>query len=876
MPVKPIKLVMNAFGPYSGRTEIDFSLLGSDGIFLITGDTGAGKTTVFDAISFALYGEASGGSSRRHSKSFRSDFASPADITFVEYVFSHRGKSYRVKRCPEQTTAKLRGEGFAKRAAEAELENLDSGEVLSGVEAVNSCVYGLIGLNRNQFANTVMIAQGDFLRILNAKSEERKALFQKIFNTGLYADLQQRLKEKNSACEAERQRLSGEILSAMEKVRLEDGFEKADSLQAALSDVYSLREALPLVRELEEYQKARLSCLKDGLESAGKKRDEILAEKTRAEDLNREFEKLAATKAELGALADDAGRIEALDRRLAFARMAEKLRPEEESITGLENRVFGEKTGLDSLRAKEERAKLVLEKAKLDFSAAEEAMGQLEALLTRERDIRNNIPVLKEWGKWQKTLSAEEKKVSNAAKISLEADREYARIKEAFYSAQCGMLALELKNGQPCPVCGSKEHPFPAQITGEYAAREELDSAELARNSADDALKEAQSALDKARLSAASAEKRLVEAGLSKNDDPVLLAAEADALSRRASKLKEDRRRAEDALRNAEGGARSALTALKLTEKSLASDESELERRKAGFAESLGRNGFESFDAYREAVMTRNDMQKAEKAVRDHGEKLRSATDRCAELESRLEGKKPVDISLVNAAHAEVTAKWNGLDKAVRELYIRRENNAGAVRTMEKLALQEEKLSDKWAVVNETYRAVSGQDFGKMKLSFETYVQQFYFKQVISAANKRLTAMTDGAFTLRIKPEARDHRSQSGLDLEVLDRSTGAWRDVSTLSGGESFMASMALALGLSDVAQAQSGGVRLDSMFIDEGFGSLDENTLRQAISLLTSLADGKRLVGVISHVSELKDRIDKKLIVRKKLTGSEIEIQA
>jgi len=287
-------------------------------------------------------------------------------------------------------------------------------------------------------------------------------------------------------------------------------------------------------------------------------------------------------------------------------------------------------------------------------------------------------------------------------------------------------------------------------------------------------------------------------------------------------------------------------------------------------------NGFESFDAYREAVMTRNDMQKAEKAVRDHGEKLRSASDRCAELESRLEGKKPVDISLVNAAHAEVTAKWNGLDRAVRELYIRRENNAGAVRTMEKLALQEEKLSDKWAVVNETYRAVSGQDFGKMKLSFETYVQQFYFKQVISAANKRLTAMTDGAFTLRIKPEARDHRSQSGLDLEVLDRSTGAWRDVSTLSGGESFMASMALALGLSDVAQAQSGGVRLDSMFIDEGFGSLDENTLRQAISLLTSLADGKRLVGVISHVSELKDRIDKKLIVRKKLTGSEIEIQA
>ena len=182
----------------------------------------------------------------------------------------------------------------------------------------------------------------------------------------------------------------------------------------------------------------------------------------------------------------------------------------------------------------------------------------------------------------------------------------------------------------------------------------------------------------------------------------------------------------------------------------------------------------------------------------------------------------------------------------------------------------------RWAVVNEVYATVSGQMSRRTKLSFETYVQQYYFKQVIAAANKRLTVLTDGMFVLRCKEEAKNMRSQSGLDLDVLDRSTGLWRDVSTLSGGESFMASLALALGLSDVVQSRSGGVRLDAMFIDEGFGSLDENALRQAMELLTRLAGGARLVGVISHMPELKERIERKVIVTKTVSGSKLRVEA
>ena len=179
-------------------------------------------------------------------------------------------------------------------------------------------------------------------------------------------------------------------------------------------------------------------------------------------------------------------------------------------------------------------------------------------------------------------------------------------------------------------------------------------------------------------------------------------------------------------------------------------------------------------------------------------------------------------------------------------------------------------------MINDLYRTVSGQKAGeKGKLNFETYVQQYYFKEVVAAANKRLTVLTDGGFVLRCKESAKNLRSQSGLDLDVYDINTMQWRDVSTLSGGESFMASMALALGLSDVVQNQSGQIRLESMFIDEGFGSLDENALRQAIGLLSKLADGKRMIGVISHVAELKERIDQKVVVTKTRTGSEIRME-
>ena len=293
------------------------------------------------------------------------------------------------------------------------------------------------------------------------------------------------------------------------------------------------------------------------------------------------------------------------------------------------------------------------------------------------------------------------------------------------------------------------------------------------------------------------------------------------------------------------------------------------------FQTALSANGFAGEDAYRTAKISESAMNAMDEEIRAYDEKARSLKDRREELAGLLQGLTPADLG---AIQQQVQA-----EEAERSKFAREESalgkdlaiNQSCLRELLEAKKKKDRLGQRWALVHELYYNVSGQTSSQVKLSFEAYVQQFYFKQVIAAANMRLNVLTEGKFTLRCKEEAKNLVSQAGLDLDVLDRSTGVWRDVSTLSGGESFMTSLALALGLSDVAQARSGGVRLDSMFIDEGFGSLDEDALRQALELLSGLAGGSRMIGVISHVGELKNRIDKKIIITKNLTGSSITLE-
>ena len=456
------------------------------------------------------------------------------------------------------------------------------------------------------------------------------------------------------------------------------------------------------------------------------------------------------------------------------------------------------------------------------------------------------------------------------------ADETYTRIKDAYYLGQCGLLAAGLREGEPCPVCGSTKHPAPAKPADASVSREALERAEKAQRAAAAAVQAVDASLSGVRAAMEVQKKQLATRGIQENDTRRALEARIRQAVDEANRIS----RAELDARNALERTRRALAESEARRQSAAETHARLTEEgaqlQAAFARSLSENEFADEADYRLARLPENQVRELEARITAHNENRRSLADRIDAQNRKLAGKARADLDALTAAFQNLNAERDALRRDEADVARRLALNESALKELRDVRRLQTSHAGEWAVLDDLYRAVSGQLSQKVKITFETYVQQYYFKQVVAAANKRLTLLTDGMFVLRLKEEARDRRSQAGLDLDVFDRSTGQWRDVTTLSGGESFMASLALALGLSDVVQAESGGVRLEAMFIDEGFGTLDENALRNALELLSRLADGDRLIGIISHMPELRDRIDKKIIVRKHLWGAQATIEA
>lgn len=873
--MKPVKLVMSAFGPYAGETTVDFSVLGSGGIFLITGDTGAGKTTIFDAISFALYGEASGGSQKRAAKSFRSDYARADTPTFVEYTFQHRDRVYTVRRNPEYRRPKKRGEGTVNESADAVFSCTETGELVSGTEAVSRRVIELLGLNRNQFSQTVMIAQGDFMKILNAKSDERKKLFQKIFNTGFFEELQQKLKDMDRDCSAQAEKNKDAILSAFSRLMIDGAYEEAGKMEEIRNDAKYIETMLPLLQGLMDFQQQRQSGAEQARKAAEARLDGLKGELAEGKKRNQDFETLDKLTQEERAHALRQQEIQEEKARLVMARKALNVQSSE-ALLG-QNIRSGERQSaeLQACRARLEKARAAAGKAEESFAEAERQYRLLDRQKEELARTEAAIPALEKAADQRRTLEEAESAAAEKYRLSCIEDAAYAEVKEAFFSSQSSLIAATLKAGEPCPVCGSCQHPAPATAPKKSATKAQLDKAERSRARAE---QEAQAALqEKAGAESAFREgqARLAELGVSAQEDADALKAEAKRITREIQEIETRYKQAEKAQTASALSAKEAETQTETAEKRLKELEKERLTLTEAFQTALSANGFAGEDAYRTAKISESAMNAMDEEIRAYDEKARSLKDRREELAGLLQGLTPADLG---AIQQQVQA-----EEAERSKFAREESalgkdlaiNQSCLRELLEAKKKKDRLGQRWALVHELYYNVSGQTSSQVKLSFEAYVQQFYFKQVIAAANMRLNVLTEGKFTLRCKEEAKNLVSQAGLDLDVLDRSTGVWRDVSTLSGGESFMTSLALALGLSDVAQARSGGVRLDSMFIDEGFGSLDEDALRQALELLSGLAGGSRMIGVISHVGELKNRIDKKIIITKNLTGSSITLE-
>lgn len=862
--MRPLNLTMSAFGPYAGRTTVDFSVLGTSGLYLITGDTGAGKTTIFDAITYALYGEASGES--RESSMLRSKYAAPETPTFVELTFLNGGKTYTVRRNPEYTRPKTRGTGTTVQKADAEL-TMPDGRIITKARDVTAAMTDIVGVDREQFARIAMIAQGEFRKLLLAQTDERKAIFRQIFHTGQYQALQNRLKEEAAALDRQCGELEAGLRQAAGSIRcdapetLPDALD-TDALLAALdtllhADEAALTQAQAEHAETETQREQVLSDLgkAEALEAARGKLAEAESAWTEAQ---------AEMKAAQAALdTATASQPEIQSRRQGITRLEDALRRYEQLDTlraqaeAERKRLAQKRSDLDAARARTDAAAKALETArgklsgqpKLAVAAAQAGHAQ-DAAAQRCTQLAALETQRQQCAELETALTAAQAEYQKAAEAAQAALAHYGAQNRAYLDAQAGILARTLVPGQPCPVCGATEHPCPA------AAPEQVPDAA--------ALKRALSDSDRAQKTAA--ERSAQAAGLRGQLDAVRGAL---AQSCRALTPPLRRQQADIQERAQELSARAARCAELDAETERRAQELPHENRAA--AQRALVETRTQCEALQQALDTARERSSAAQSV------LAALTGKRDALRAQIQAAPPADIAALRTRRDALTVRAEQLQRQISTCDARLEQNRAARTAIDTRRQQHAAVRARWQWVHALAATANGAVPGKEKIMLETYIQTAYFDRILGRANTRLLIMSGGQYELRRCARAGDNRSQTGLELEVIDHYNGTARSVKTLSGGETFAASLSLALGLSDEVQATAGGVQLEAMFVDEGFGSLDSEALQQALAALVGVSGGSRIVGIISHVAELKDRIDRQIIVTKDRSGgSRVQVQA
>lgn len=910
--MRPLNLTLSAFGPYAGEMTLPLDELGKSGLYLITGDTGAGKTTLFDAITFALYGEASGG--QRSPGMFRSKYAAPETPTFVELEFECRGQRYTVRRVPRYQRPKLHGTGTTEQSAEATLL-LPAGAPITRLQEVNDAIRDILGLDRNQFMQIAMIAQGDFLRLLLAPTEERRQIFRRIFKTDLYQRLQDDLKQEAAAlaqrCDAGRRSVEQYIAGVMcpeddpafpslEAARqgklpaqeaadriaglLEADRQRSQELQAAVDALDGQLRAIHTRLELAGEQQRRRGALSElGLALARQVREQAQAQEalTQAEETAKDREALGRELTLLEAELPDYEKRDAL--RQEAERLGAELTRSDARQADLESQARSRAQALT--RQEQAAEELRAAPAKREQLLARQAQAQ-----RREKQLCGALAQSEHVAALREALHGRQQQYRAAAQAAQEAERRYFQMNEAFLAEQAGVLALELREGEPCKVCGSIHHPAPACPSPGAPTQEALGRAQKAAARSRETLQRESEACAALRSTGTAARQQLEaglqEAGVEEDRLPQEIEqvrGELEDLTRQIGAEAARCARLEEAER-AIPAARQALEELNKTIAALAADRSALRARReaaAAQAAALALRFPAAGDARKALEEKRQRLELLRRAAEQAGQILREKSDAvlrtrsaAQQLRQQLEDAPKIDVQAeldaqtqAQTQRREKLAQKEGADGRIAA-------NAAALSGLRRQLAALTALESRYAWVRALADTAGGTVRGKAKLSLEAYVQTTYFEQIIRRANLRLTVMTDGQYELKRRAEAENRQSQSGLELDVIDHCNGSERSVKSLSGGESFLASLALALGLSDVIQSSAGGVRLDTMFVDEGFGSLDDQALNQAMKALLTLTEGDRLVGIISHVSDLKQRIDRQIVVTKTLTGSTARI--
>ena len=868
--MKPLYLKMQAFGPYKGTIELDFSRL-DGGLFLITGDTGAGKTTIFDAISFALFGTVSGGKDRKSVKTLRSDFADENIKTLVEYEFLYRGEKYRIERVPEYTRPKKNGKGETKEIADATLVMPD-GQIITGVDKVGEKIIEIIGVDQARFSQIAMIAQGDFRKILTEKSKDRSELFRKIFDTSFYEEFGRRLFEMLTKAENERKSATDRIRELFNSVVVDETDSVYEEAVSARENIYNPEGMLDVIDKLVLIDESEITKSEKELETLETSLKELHLKITTANEINAALKRTDALKEELGQLLNKSDEIESKKAQLEKREKARAVYAVEEKLTDIKKK-HNEVEMLADEKEKSINEQTELEKKSKD--ALDKAVlknTETEPLKEKAAVIASLIPDIKVLKEKRELISDKEKQYIVLSEESQKLNEKYNNMRKAYFDNLAGVLAQELADDMPCPVCGSTSHPVKAVFSGDMISRDALEAAEKRAEKAAQNMSSA--ALDVNKLKGEHDEiiKRLVALDVAQLEDADKAYTEyvklLETIKANIEENEKNVKSAEDRyslVKNSLATLKGEKSALIKTGENYKKEIASLEME---FKNILGEKGFVTIDDYKQNLCDESGIKKLRDDITEYEKLLSEKTAALNEGERMTSGKTFVDTSALLENENEKTILREAAKEKRDALRLKIDTNIKAFKALKKESENSQKATKKYIALKELSDTANGKVSGN-RITFEAYVQQYYFGIIVENANLRLEKMTGGRFSLETKAQGGT-KSQGGLDLEVFDRNTGKRRDVSTLSGGEGFMASLSLALGLSDMIQEKSGGIRLDTLFIDEGFGTLDETHLSKAVEILMSLSDNDRLVGIISHVSELKERIDKKIVVKKLSDGS------
>ena len=924
--MKPLKLTMSAFGSYAGKNVIDFTGQ-QQGIFLITGDTGAGKTTIFDAITYALYNQTSGG--ERNGNMMRSQYAQPETETYVELEFLYRGQTYRVRRNPDYKITKTLKNGKIREQKvphSVELTLPDGTVFTEKKNATDAKIIEILGLTADQFSQIVMIAQGDFLKLLYTKSDERKMIFSKLFRTDIYWKIQENLRRKSMEMD--------------ERIQENDrAFEQEKSRIIPLPE----SEELPL-DELVERLRERL---KDALKEQNLRRanvEELNKKITKYEEINKLFvslEKIRQTGKEL-----EARQAESKERRqqIENARKADKvlvaeqqnLRQQQEveqsaqAIAKMTETLANDQEMFETLKtqqqeaeAKQKREAADIQKKMLALEQSFPSYEELQNARSEEQQAKKvwedlgkiseesfhkkkaGIAALKEQQKRQEQVVEQTKKNWEQTSLSAsESAKHYEHMYEAFLKEQAGILAENLSAGCPCPVCGSTVHPDPAKLSDHAVTELEVEQAKKTRAAAEEKRDLAYAAFE-----AEKTEKQKLAQAVEKEEADFVLAQtiakqqrkEAEqnyvSLQKIAEQIREklvypslaEAKKQYAAMQKALEAAEQEIAKKRqkvselaeamntLKGQKLAEEENQKTAKKLAvktekeYAKLLEKSGFVSEETYHLAILPERSRSKLEREEKEYESQCLRQQSEQKLLEKQVSGKTYTDTTELNEQLKAEKQALKEAEKTYMELHTAYENDRSVLQNCAVYLEKGKKLESEDQVIKSLSKTANGRLSGSAKIDFETYIQRQYFKQIIHEANKRLLTMSNHQFILKLKEEANTGRkTNEGLDLSVYSLVTDSERDVKTLSGGESFLAALAMALGLSDIVEWSAGAIHPDMMFIDEGFGSLDAQSRQQAIEVLAELAGDSRMVGIISHVTELKEQIDRKLVVSRTDKGS------